>query len=148
ATALSSSRGLVIGDGRTEPVPLKVPAAVYEYPRVSPDGRLLAIARDDGRASDIWTFDLSRDSEIQRLTFGGQSRFPIWSADSRRVTFQSAGDRAIWWQPVDGGAAERLTSPAEGEKHTPEAWSPDGTRLLYSVNKEPVNTLWMLTLNG
>src|SRR6185503_14954996 len=70
------------------------------------------------------------------------------SADSRRVTFQSAGDRAIWWQPVDGGAAERLTSPAEGEKHTPEAWSPDGTRLLYSVNKEPVNTLWMLTLNG
>jgi Tol biopolymer transport system component len=148
AAALATSRGLVIGDGRGDAVPLKVPAAVYAHPRVSPNGQMLAVSRSEGRASDIWTYDLSPNAEIQRLTFGGQSRFPVWSADSRRVTFQSTRDHAIWWQTVAGGIAERLTSPAQGEEHAPESWSPDGTRLLFSVHKESVNTLWMLTLNG
>ena len=89
-----------------------------------------------------------RGAEIQRLTFGGQSRFPVWSADSRRVTFQSAHDRAIWWQPVDSGAAERLTSPLEGEAHIPESWSADGTRLLFSIRKGSMYALWVLTLDG
>ncbi len=59
----------------------------------------------------------------------------MWSADSRRVTFQSArdGDRGIWWQAVDGGTAERLTNSAKDEEHVPESWSRDATRLLFSV---------------
>ena len=51
---------------------------------------------------------------MRRLTFGGNSRFPIWSRDSQRVTFQSDrdGDLAIFWQRADGtGSAERLTKP-------------------------------------
>ena len=109
---------------------------------------MLAASRTEGSTSDIWTYDLSGTAAIQRLTFGGQSRFPVWSADSRRVTFQSARDRAIWWQAVDGGTAERLTSPLDGDEHVPEAWSPDGTRLLFSVRKAPRNALWVLTLQS
>jgi serine/threonine-protein kinase len=148
ATTQSVSLGLLIGDGRNDPVPLKVPVGVYAHPRVSPNGRLLAVSKHEGSASDIWTYELSGSAEMQRLTFGGRSRLPIWSADGRRVTFQSAQDRAIWWQAVDGGTAERLTTPTDGEEHAPESWSPDGTRLLFSVQKESMNTLWMLTLNG
>jgi Tol biopolymer transport system component len=148
ATALSTARGLVIGDGQSDPAPLKVPPGIYAHPRVSPDGHVVAVSRSNAGASDIWTYDLSGNAEIQRLTFGGQSRFPVWSADSRRVTFQSVRDRAIWWQAVDGGTAERLTSPAENEEHIPESWSPDGKHLLFSVRKAPMNTLWVLTLNG
>ena len=148
ATSLSTARGLVLSDGRSDPVPLKLPSGVYGHPRVSPDGTLLAVSRTEGSTSDIWTYDLSGSAAIQRLTFGGQSRFPVWSADSRRVTFQSARDRAIWWQAVDGGAAERLTSPLDGDEHVPEAWSPDGTRLLFSVRKQPRNALWVLTLEN
>ena len=91
--------------------PAEAPVRHLRASRVSPDGRLLAVSRSEGSTSDIWTYDLSGSAAIQRLTFGGQSRFPVWSADSRRVTFQSvAGDRAIWWQAVDGGTAERLTT--------------------------------------
>ena len=77
-------------------------------------------------ASDIWTYDLSGTTEIRRLTFDGKSRFPVWSSDSRRVTFQSArdGDRGIFWQFADGsGTAERLTTAAADEEHVPESWS-------------------------
>ena len=149
ATTSLMARSLVVGDARGDVVPLKVPPAVYVYPRISPDGRVLAVGRNDGQSSDIWTYDLSGKTEIKRLTFTGGSRFPVWSADSRRVTFQSARDgvRAIWWQPADGGTAERLTSPAKDEEHVPESWSRDGTRLLFSVRKGPTAfSLWVFTL--
>jgi serine/threonine-protein kinase len=145
---VSRVRGLVLSDGRSDPVPLNLPPGFYAHPRVSPNGRLLAVSRSEGATSDVWTYELSREAVIQRLTFGGQSRLPVWSADSRRVTFQSAGDRGVWWQGIDGGNAERLTSALEGEEHVPESWSHDGTRLLYSIRKDSRYTLWLLTLSG
>jgi serine/threonine-protein kinase len=150
ATGFSNARSLVVGNGREQPVALKAPAAVYAHPRVSSDGRLLAVARIDDASSDIWTYDLSGTMAMQRLTLGGGNRFPVWSADGRRVTFQSIrdGDAAIWWQHIAGGTAERLTRPAKDEAHVPEAWSRDGTRLLFSVRKGAVYSLWVFTLAG
>jgi serine/threonine-protein kinase len=146
AASLSTERGLVLTDGRSDPVPLKLPTGIYAHPRVSPDGRVLAVSRSEGSMSDIWTYDLSGGGVAQRLTLGGQSRYPVWSADNRRVTFQSARDRAIWWQAIDAGPAERLTSPLDGEEHIPEAWSRDGTRLLFSIHKSSRYALTVLTL--
>jgi eukaryotic-like serine/threonine-protein kinase len=147
AGAYSTGGTLVLGDGRSDPTPLKVPVGIYAHPRVSPDGRLLAVSRSEAGSPDIWTYDLSGGAEMQRLTFGGRSRFPIWSADSRRVTYQSIQDRGIWWEAVDGGTPERLTTPRENEEHTPESWSPDGSRLLFAVRKASVNSLWVLTMD-
>jgi len=146
AAAYSTGGTLVIADGRSDPTPLKVPTGIYAHPRVSPDGRLLAVSRGEAGAPDIWTFELSGGAEMQRLTFGGRSRFPIWSADSRRVTYQSIQDRGIWWVGVDGGTPERLTTPLENEEHVPESWSPDGSRLLFALRKATVNALWVLSM--
>lgn len=148
ATALSTARGLALSDGRSDAVPLKLPSGIYAHPRVSPDGRLVAASRNEGGMSNVWTYDLKGTAASQRLTFDGQSRLPVWSADSRRVTFQSTRDRAIWWQAVDGGTAERLTSPLDGEEHIPEAWSPDGSHLLFSIRKSARYALTVLTLKG
>lgn len=139
---------LLLGADASDPVPLGVKPAAYVQPRVSPDGRMVAVGRNDGPSSDIWLYDLLGKTEIRRLTFGGKSRFPVWSADSRQVTFQSAldGDAAIFRQPADGGRPERLTKPAEGETHVPEAWSRDGTHLLFSIVKGSTHSLWFLTL--
>ena len=144
--SLSTARALVLGDGRSDPVPLKLPAGIYAHPRVSPDGKFLATSRAEGDASDIWTYDLSGSGEIQRLTFGGRSRFPAWSADSRRVTFNSTKDRAIWWQSFGGEITERLTNPLADEQHIPEMWSPDGRALLFSILKRSKYSLAVLTL--
>ena len=151
ASASATTRSLLIGNGDHEPVSLKIPPGGYTHPRAARDGKTIAIGRSDGSASDIWTYDLSGTTEIRRLTFDGKSRFPVWSSDSRRVTFQSArdGDRGIFWQVADGsGTAERLTTAAADEEHVPESWSRDGKTLLFSVVKGATHALWVFTPEG
>jgi hypothetical protein len=144
-TSSSAARLLVLGDGRQDPVTLKVPPALYAHPRVSRDGNMLAVARIDGTQSDLWVYDLSGRTEIRRLTFGGTSTFPVWSSDGRSVTFQSSreGDKGLWSQSADGRAAERLTKANQDEAHLPESWSPDGKHLLYSILKDSNYALWV-----
>jgi len=117
-------------------VPLKLPPARYEHPRMSPDGKWIAVATDDGKDATVWIADVSGSVAIRKLTLSGRSRFPVWSPDGQFVTFQSdrEGDLGIWRQRADGSAqAERLTKPEKDVAHIPESWSPDGRTLLLSV---------------
>jgi eukaryotic-like serine/threonine-protein kinase len=127
---------------------LELPPGPYLTPRVSPDGARIAFGTDDGKESIVWIYDRSGTTAKRRLTFGGNNRFPIWSADGTRVAFQSDrdSDLAIFWQPADGGAAERLTKPNQGESHAPESWSPKGDTLLFSVRKGPDESLSTLSV--
>ena len=114
-------------DGTSERMNL-VPAR-YSLPRISPNGRRLAVQIDDGQRASIGVYDLSDRGAVRRLTIGDDSRFPVWSADSEMLTFQSSreGDRGLFWQRADGQrAAERLTKAPEGSGHVPESWSPNG----------------------
>ena len=127
---------------------LKLPAASYGYPRVSPDGKRLAFETGDGKETSVSIYELSGASSVRRLTFGGNNRFPVWSADGQRVAFQSDrdGDRAVFWQSIDGGTAERLTKPEPGTSHVPESWSPTGEILLFNVAKDSATSLWTLSV--
>ena len=119
--------------------PLKLPPAQYEHPRLSPDGRQIAVGSDDGKEEIVWIYDVSGATSIRRLTLGGLNRVPVWSSAGERVAFQSdrEGDLAIWWQRADGTtAAERLTKPDKDTSHWPDSWSPDGRTLLFSVAKD------------
>lgn len=129
--------------------PLKLLPGPYLMPRVSPDGTRIAFGTDEGKEAIVWIYDLSGTTSSRRLTFGGNNRFPIWSADGKRVAFQSDrdGDLAIFSQRADGiGTAERLTKPDQGESHVPESWSPKGDRFLYSVTKGSDVSLWTFSL--
>ena len=127
---------------------LKLPRAAYAYPRVSPDGKSLAIETTDGRQSAISVFELSGGSSLRRLTFGGNNRVPLWSGDSKRVVFQSdrEGDRGLFWQPVAGGTAERLTRPEANTAHVPESWSPTTDAFLFSATTETETSLWVFSM--
>src|SRR5262249_27001943 len=118
-------------------------------PRVSPDGRRLAFESNDGREAFISVYELSGTSSVRRLTFGGNNRAPIWSADGRHVAFQSdrEGDNAIFWQPADGGAAARLTKADAGTSHVPDAWSPTGDTFLFDVIKGSETSLWAFSMH-
>jgi serine/threonine-protein kinase len=125
---------------------LKLPLASYEHPRVSPDGRRITFATDDGKEAIVWVYDLDGATQMRRLTFGGRNRFPIWSADGTRIAFQSDRDGvlAIFWQPADGASgAERLTTPSPGTSHVPESFSPTGNVFLFDVLEGPSGaSLW------
>jgi len=116
--------------------PLKLQRRMYESPRYSPDGNRIAVGISGDKQSDIWIYDLSGSKAIRQLTFGGRSRFPIWTPDGTRVTFQSdrQGDSGIFWQPADGARpAERLTTATKGTMQVPAGWFPKEDRLLIAV---------------
>ena len=97
----------------------------------------------------VWKYDLAGGHAMQRLTFGGNNRFAVWSSDSRRIAFQSdrESDLGIFAQDADGtGQAERLTKADPGTSHVPESWSPNGDVLLFTVNKGSDVSLWTLSL--
>jgi eukaryotic-like serine/threonine-protein kinase len=126
--------------------PLKLPPASYEFPRVSPDGKRIAVHVDDGKEANVWIHELSGVTSVRRLTNGGQNRFPVWSPDAQRVAFQSdrEGDLGIFSQRADGsGTPSRLTKADKDTAHVPESWSPDGT-LVFAVTKGFSHTLWTL----
>src|SRR5262245_36474103 len=126
-----------------------LPPGLYETLRVSPDGKRIAYSNTTGSDRSIYIHDLSSSASPRRLTFGGRSRFPVWSADGLRVAFQSDrdGDLAIFWQRADGtDAAERLTRPEPGTRHFPNAWSPQGDALVYTAFKDSVWSAWRFSV--
>jgi serine/threonine-protein kinase len=127
---------------------LQLPVATYAFPRVSPDGTRLAVEVKDGRQAYVAIYDLSGATAIRRLTFGGNNRNPVWSADGARVAFASDrdGDIAVFWQPANGGTAERLTKPEAGAFHVPEAWSPSGDTLLFNESRGTQTSLWAVNV--
>jgi serine/threonine-protein kinase len=140
----SGQRTVVIVDRQGRVEELRVPPGAFESPRVSPDGKRVAVAIDDGKEASIWIHELSGATAMRRLTIGGRNRFPIWTADGGRVAFQSdrEGDLGIFWQRADGASpAERLTTAEKGTAQVPESWSPTGDHLLFSVMKDSRFTL-------
>jgi Tol biopolymer transport system component len=129
-----STLAWVDAQGRREAIGL--PAGQYAHPRLSPNGKWLAVERPTSTSTEIWLYELSGKAAERRLTEGGNNRYPVWSRDGAYLVFQSdrEGDRGIFRQRADGaGVAERLTMPAKGTDHVPEDWSPTEDRLVLSV---------------
>jgi Tol biopolymer transport system component len=145
----STPSDLALVDRNGAVQPLKLPPGPYEYPRLSPDGKRIAVGSDDGKDAIVWIYDVAGTSSARRLTLGGRNRVPVWSADGERVAFQSDrdGDLGLFWQRADGTtAAQRLTKPDKDTAHVPESWSPDGKTLLFSVAKGSSYALAALSL--
>jgi eukaryotic-like serine/threonine-protein kinase len=146
--ANAGQMNLAVTDRHGVLTPLALSPAAYDTPRVSPDGKFIAVAVDDGTAVNVWIQDLLRTSSMRRVTFGGNNRFPVWSPDGQRLAFQSdrGGDIAIYWQQVNGSVmAERATTPPRGTTHIPESWSKHGV-LLFSSGTAGNQSLRALSL--
>ena len=139
-----------IVDAKGIGTPLDLPENVYVSARFAPDGKQIAVGTDDGRAADIWVYDLSGKTSLRRLTFSGRNLYPVWSGDSKRILFQSdrEKDAAIYWQLADGTAmAERLTKPEAGTSHIPESWMPREEGFSFQVVKGADEDIWIHSIN-
>ena len=125
--------------------PISETRRVFEDPRLSPDGRRLAVTiRDKG--SRIWVYEIARDI-LTSLSLGlGQEEVPVWTPDGSRLVFMSGSPPNLFWQGADGsGDAERLTT--SDQPQLPTSWSPDGKVLVFHQRGRR-GDIWLLTLDG
>jgi Tol biopolymer transport system component len=127
---------------------LAAPARPYWNPRLSPDGRRVATVIQQEADTQIWLYDLSRET-LTRLTFEGRTNTnPAWAADGKRIAFTSnkEGPLNVFWQLADGsGGLERLTTSEY--IHVPSSFSPDGQLLaFFEVNPSTQRDIWVLRM--
>jgi serine/threonine-protein kinase len=127
--------------------PLTAALRDFSNPRLSPDGRGLAIAINV--PPNIWTFELARET-VTRFTFGDVDTRPVWHPDGKQILFTSnRNDRTfnIFSKRTDGsGAIEQLTS---GVYRVPTSISSDGETVIFrQVNEATGRDIGMFRLDG
>jgi eukaryotic-like serine/threonine-protein kinase len=111
-----------------------------EFPRLSPDGRRLALTVN----GDIWVYDLVGRPPI-KLTFDGTSFAPLWTADGRRLIYESPS----LLNSIASDGSERASRPASSNGHYhPHGWSPDGKGLIVVQFIGPLSSILTIPVDG
>jgi Tol biopolymer transport system component len=129
AGATASRLSWLSRDGSSWPV---LPdARDYQVPRLSPDGRRIAVLIRDGTSQDVWIHDLPTGT-LSRLTDAARVTSVEWSRDGKRVIYTAPGSDArgvVWSKMVDVALPPEVLLRLPGL--TPSAsMAPDGQSLL------------------
>ncbi len=117
-------------------------------PRLSPDGRKIAIFQTIQQNTDVWILEGDRST---RLTFDPEiDRIPIWSHDGSRILFESnrSGLRNLYEKRSDLSTGDEilLQSP---KTTTPDDWSRDGRFIAYTANDpQTLQDIWVMPMEG
>jgi len=129
-----------LGTGREEPFGSE--GLGYLYPRISLDGKRVALSLVNAQERDIYVYEVDRQVAT-RLTFGSAAEDnPQWSADGGAVMFRSDSEGGgIFRVAASGvGDVERLTTRAG----SPFAVSPDGVLVFGETDPATRDDLYML----
>jgi Tol biopolymer transport system component len=123
------------------------PPAEYRQPRISHDGRRVAVDIMDPQSghSDIWIYDLARRVST-RFTFEpAVNAFPIWPPDDSRILFGSnrKGQFDLYQKMSSGTGSDEVFFAKESVKF-PNDWSLDGRFVLYQTIDARSKTDWDL----
>ncbi|MBA3884706.1 MAG: serine/threonine-protein kinase [Acidobacteria bacterium] len=114
--------------------PLQLPGGIYYDPKLSPDGRRIAMVSVTGGHSDIWMYDVVRNTAT-RMTYGGVHSTPLWSRDGSMLYFVSVDPRAqggssgLWRRPSDASRDAELVVRSE-QRIFLGGWIEDQARVL------------------
>jgi len=132
--------------------PIAAPAGSYRMPRLSPDGKKIAVSHAEPQSAnaDIWLIDLQRGVPT-RFTFDAASDvFPVWSPDGNQIVFGSPRGTgpSIFLKATNRGTDEESILSAEiGKGQASYDWSPDGRYVLYmSLGNRGGTDLWTLDI--
>jgi len=134
--------------GQSEPVGAS--ARDYAQPKLSPEGRRIAVNVNSGGDGHIWIYDLVRGA-LARLTFVGRNGWPVWSRDGQKVIFASNRAGTSWdlyTKSADGTGEEQplLVKPL---LQIPHSLSADGRLLgLTEISTSSFQTSVFSTSDG
>ncbi len=142
----------------TEIEALTDPGEAWHYaPRLSPDGRSLAVSRYEAQAlghgdrghGEIWIHDLGRKL-ASRVTFGQGDDFQaIWAgSDGREIVYTSVRPGALYRMRLDRPGEERAWFTSAGLPLA-DAATPDGLRIVLERDDGRGRpSLWIKDLDG
>jgi serine/threonine-protein kinase len=139
-------RRLMLVSRSGQATPLTPDPKIFSSPRLSPDGRRVAIDIEDPTTSgrDVWVLDVA-ERGWSRLTTNGISNRPIWTPDGRRVVYSSNDD--LWWVAADGSGRPDSLLVTAGSRW---AWSvtPDGRTVVFQETGGAVNGIRALDFDS
>ncbi len=108
-------------------------------PRFSPDGSRLVFDRYSGNGSDVWMVNTD-GTNLHQLTDVVRSRHARWSPDGSHLLFEGLAsgftamreERDVWAIDADGTGLTRITSQGITPWDQYAAWSPDGSRIVFT----------------
>jgi Tol biopolymer transport system component len=139
---------LVSVDRSGRATPLIDERRAYRLPRISPDGRQVAVALVDQQV-DIWTYDLARKTPNRVTDSPSWDAYPQWQPGMRWVAFSSTRDGVanIFRQDLHSGAVEKLVATANPAY--PDSWSPDGRLLAYEEETPQTGyDIWIYSMDS
>jgi serine/threonine protein kinase/Tol biopolymer transport system component len=127
-------------------------AEAHGWPRVSPDGRLIARSHIDETLSqpDIWVEDLERGTMYPVLKTLEPDMSPVWSPDGRQLAFVTGplpyrkGKLTLNIVAADGTGIVR-SQECPGDFCEPADWSADGSTLLVIVLESGNANVWTIS---
>jgi TolB protein len=116
----------------------------------APDGgRLAAVGYVDEATWSIYTFRVD-GTGLTRLTHtaGVWDNEPVWSPDGTTISFtrlypQDGYRMELWMMDSDGGHERWI-----GVQGTAAQWSPDGSRLIYTAERNGVGDIYTCSIDG
>ncbi len=112
--------------------------AWVQNPKLSPDGRYVVYERafydnqTDRKRSNLWLYDLARESSTPLTTGSVNDGGVVWAPDSKRIAYVGAdGERSqIFLRWIGSSETARLTQVANGPGSL--AFSPDGRWIAFT----------------
>jgi len=135
-------------NGKEEP--LKLPRGIFGSFKISPNGKALAITIIDGKSSDVWIYDITRNM-LTRFSFGQKDSSPLWTPDGKWIVFRSSRDGAahFYRKLADGtGEYEQITDKEPCQIGSPCSFSPNGELITLYGRTAQSQDLWILSLKG
>ena len=111
-------RSLVRVNRYGQDTPITAEPRGYRFPRVSPDGKSVAVTVDP-RPSSIWLVDATTGQAAPLTTDKLHSIGPIWSPDGRRIVFNrydGAQSHVTWMSAQPGAELHEVFAPGWAER--------------------------------
>ncbi len=136
---------------RAGPVRVAIEAGAYGDLDLSPDGRLIAVTRQDAGApaADIWVIDWEKSVSSRLTSDPGNAIDPVWAPDAARIAFTSyrKGNADIYVKNANGVGDDipLVESPAN---ESIEDWSRDGKYIAFEFGKDSFQDIYAAPIEG